>query len=143
MSGSKVIGFRVPADLAVEFEQYCKGAEVTSGEVLRKFVDDLLYPDRAELDSPEHLYGVKGTEALVDLVNAQIKAQVGNMVDERLELIQIDQGLADAETREHYDEALAALRGGLAELRKGLAKLTAEVDPILTGRALKALAGKK
>ena len=42
--GSKVIGFRVSDDLALEFKQFCEGAGKTTGEVLRKLVDDMLYP---------------------------------------------------------------------------------------------------
>lgn len=136
---SKVIGFRCPVDLAELFEQYCEAADKTTGEVLRKLVDDLIYPPGAELDSPERLYGVSGTEQLVELVNAQVKEQLkeqlGDLVDEHLELVQIDQGLTEAEKR-HYDSSLVRLGRELADLGGKLSKLKAEVDPILTGRAM-------
>jgi len=55
----------------------------------------------AELASPEQLYGVKATELIAEQVNTQIKAQLaeqlGDLVDEHLELVQIDRGLTEAE----------------------------------------------
>lgn len=136
--GSKVVGFRCPNDLAELFEQYCEAADKTSGEVLRGLVDDLIYPPGAELDSPERLYGVSGTEQLVSLVNAQIKeqlnAELGDLVDEHLELIQIDRGLTEAE-KKHYDKCLA-------DLGNALVKLKAEVAPILDREAIMTVAAR-
>lgn len=111
---SKMIGFRCPDDLAKGFEEYCEGADKTSGEVLRKLVDDLLYPPSAELASPDQLYGVKGTAGIIEIVNAQIRDQLGPMVDERLELIQVDRALTEAER-----ESLANLEGELTKLKAG------------------------
>lgn len=137
---SKMIGFRCPDDLAKGFEEYCEGADKTSGEVLRKLVDDLLYPPSAELGSPERLYGVSGTEKIVEIVNAQIRAQLkdqlGDLVDERLELIQVDQALTEAD-KEHYDERLASQDRKLASCENVLAGVKAEVDKFLTGEYLK------
>lgn len=141
--GSKVVGFRCPNDLAEAFEQFCEGAGKTTGEVLRGLVDDLIYPPGAELASPEQLYGVKATKWIAEQVNTQIKEQLkeqlGDLVDEHLELVQIDRGLTEAEKR-HYDSALAGLESNLA-------KLKAEVEPLLTARAIavvgERLRGKK
>ncbi|MBA7677093.1 hypothetical protein ES703_85341 [subsurface metagenome] len=84
-------------------------------------IDDVLYPNQAVLGSQEHLYGVKGTEALVELVNAQIREQVENMVDEKLELVQIDRASTAAkEVRSYYcfdcDEEGEGLPGALEHL---------------------------
>jgi len=137
--GSKLIGFRLDNDLAEEIEAKAAEKGQSTSELLRELVDELLYPSRAELESPEQLYGVKGTEQLVELVNAQIKeqlkAQLGDLVDERLELVQVDRGLTEAD-RQHYDEALASHGRKLAALDGKLAKLTAEVEPILTTDAI-------
>ena len=134
-SGSKVIACRLPADLAGEFEQYCEGAGVTSGEVLKKLVDDLLYPDKAQLDSSKQFYGVEATERIVELVNAQVKEQLeeqlGPAVDEHLELVQVDRALTEAE-KEHYDETLASHGRELAVLGGKFARLKGEVDRIGT-----------
>ena len=143
--GSKLIGFRLDNDLAEEIEAKAAEKGQSTSELLRELVGELLYPSRAELESPEQLYGVKGTEQLVELVNAQIKeqlkAQLGDLVDERLELVQVDRGLTEAEKR-HYDESLATLGRGLASLESKLAKLKAEVDPLLTRRALEVIAAQ-
>lgn len=147
-SGSKVISFRLPADLAGEFERYCQEAVETSGEVLRRLVDEMLYPgsDReAELDSPEQIYGVKATAWIADQVNIQIKAQLvdqlGDLVDEHLELVQVDQALTEAE-KEHYNGTLASHGRELADLGRKFARLQAEVDPILTGLAMREVAAR-
>jgi len=124
---SKVIGFRVPEDLAKLFEQFCEAAGKTSGEVLRNLVDDLIYPPGAELDSPERLYGVGATEQIAELVNTQIKEQIGGLVDEHLKLVQIDRGLTEAE-KEHYDGALTELESGLANLKVGVNKMVQTVN---------------
>ena len=140
--GSRVIGFRVPDDLAEEFDQYCDGAGKTTGEVLRKLVDDMLYPgsgrerlerrrEAATSADLEQLYGVSTTEQIAELVNAQIKEQLkeqlGDLVDEHLELVQIDRGLTEAE------------RKRLASLERGLAELKVDVDRLLTSEYLKSL----
>lgn len=128
---SKMIGFRCPVDLAELFEQYCEGADKTSGEVLRGLVDDLIYPPSAELGSPEQLYGVKATELIVEQVNAQIKEQLkeqlGDLIDEHLGLVQIDRGLTEAE-KEHYEGALTELESELAKLKVGVNKLVQTVN---------------
>jgi len=141
--GSKLIGFRLDNDLAEEIEAKAAEKGQSTSELLRELVDELLYPSRAELDSPEQrhpfLYGVKATELIAEQVNAQIKKQLeeqlGPMVDEKLELVQVDRGLTEAD-RQHYDEALASHGRKLAALDGKLAKLTAEVEPILTTDAI-------
>ncbi len=147
--GSKLIGFRLDNDLAEEIEAKAAEKGQSTSELLRELVDELLYPGKAELDSLEQrhpeLYGVKGSEKIVEMINAQIKeqlkAQLGDLVDERLELVQVDRGLTEAEKR-HYDESLATLGRGLASLESKLAKLKAEVDPLLTRRALEVIAAQ-
>ena len=138
-----MIGFRCPDDLAEGFEQYCGEAGKTSGEVLRKLVDDLLYPGSgrerlkarqgvATLADLERLYGVNATQWVADQVNAQIKEQLGHLVDEKLELVQIDRGLTEAEKR-HYDASLASLE-------RNLAKLKVSVDSLETSECLRSAA---
>ncbi len=89
--GSKVVGFRCPNDLAEEFEQFCERAGKTTGEVLRKLVDDLIYPgsgrerlkerqEAASLAYPEQSYGVSTTEWIAEQVNTQIKEQLNELV---------------------------------------------------------------
>jgi len=144
--GSKVIGFRCPDDLAQEFAQFCEGADKTTGEVLRKLVDDMLYPGSgqgrlrerleanrkaAPLADLEQLYGVEATKWIAEQVNTkikeQLKEQLGDLVDEHLQLVQIDRGLTEAD-REHYDDALASLRSDLANLKIGVNVLVQTVN---------------
>lgn len=131
-SGSKVISFRLPVDLAEGFEKFCEEAAVTSGEILRKLVDDTVYPG-AELAAPaeKQLYGVEATAQIVEIVNRQIKSQLdeqlGSMVDAHLELVQIDRGLTEAE-KKHYDSSLAELDSRLVDLKVGINKLVQVVN---------------
>lgn len=140
--GSKVIGFRCPDDLAQEFEQFCEGADKTTGEVLRKLVDDMLYPGSSQgrlqerleanrkaapLADLEQLYGVEATKWIAEQVNTKIKEQLGDLVDEHLQLVQIDRGLTESD-REHYDGALASLRSDLANLKIGVNVLVQTVN---------------
>jgi len=46
--GSRVIGFRVPDDLAEELERVSDERGQTTAEFLRKLVDDALYPSKGE-----------------------------------------------------------------------------------------------
>ncbi len=90
---SKVIGFRVPEDLAEEFEQFCEGAGKTSGEMLRKLVDDVLYPESGrerleERDEREALKNAAGrlesleesSEALTDKI-AKLEEEESDLGD--------------------------------------------------------------
>jgi hypothetical protein len=133
--GSKLIGFRLDNDLAEEIEAKAAEKGQSTSELLRELVDELLYPSRAELDSPEQLYGVKATEQIVEVVNSQIKEQLkeqlGPLVDEKLKLVQVDRGLTEAEKR-HYDSALASLESNLG-------KLKVSVDKLETSAILKSL----
>lgn len=41
---SRMVTFRIPEDLYVEFQRQCENDRVTVSERLRKFIDDLVYP---------------------------------------------------------------------------------------------------
>jgi DNA repair exonuclease SbcCD ATPase subunit len=136
--GSKVIGFRVPDDLAVQFEQFCEGAGKTTGEVLRKLVDDMLYPEsgRKRLEGRRDRLEERGKiEAHEDLSGVMIRLdnleQQAKDFSERLDLIQVDRGLTDAD-KEHYDKELdeqgTAIQKAQAQLKELLAKLNANVE---------------
>lgn len=143
-SGSKVVSFRLPADLAREFEEWCDDAGVTSGQVLRKLVDDTVYPG-AELAAPaeKQLYGVEATAQIVEIVNSQIKAQLeeqlGDLVDEKLELVKLEPGMTEAQ-KLFYDQSLAGMKRAMADLESTLAQIKTDVDSFLTGAYLKDLA---
>ncbi len=118
--GSKVIGFRVPDDLAEEFKHACEQRGQTTGEVLRQLVDDMLYPNREEaaLSTDESVLGrLDVLEGVYEVLGKQLKD-----FDERLELVQVNRGLTEAD-REHYDGALVELESGLAKLKVGVNKL--------------------
>jgi len=117
--GSKVVGFRCPNDLAEEFEQFCERAGKTTGEVLRKLVDDLIYPgsgrerlkerqEAASLAYPEQSYSVSTTEWIAEQVNTQIKEQLGDLINDSLELVQIDRGMTEAE-KEQLNELVGKM----------------------------------
>ena len=131
--GSKVIGFRVPDDLAVEFEQFCEGAGKTTGEVLRKLVDDMLYPEsgRKRLEERRERLEERGEDLEGILTPIQLAldtlAQQLKGFDERLELVQVDRGLTEAD-KEHYDGALVELESRLAKLKEGVNKLVQTVN---------------
>ncbi len=116
--GSKVIGFRVPNDLAVEFEQFCKGAGKTTGEVLRKLVDDMLYPESRRKRLEERGEDLEGMLAPIQLALDTLAQQLKGF-DERLELVQVDRGLTEAD-KEHYDGALIEMESRLAKLKEGV-----------------------
>ena len=46
--GSKVIGFRLPGDLAEELEKACRDRGIATSDFLRGLVDEALYPNRKE-----------------------------------------------------------------------------------------------
>lgn len=130
--GSKVIGFRVPDDLAAEFEQFCEGAGKTTGEVLRKSVDDLLYPGSGRERLEERGRGEVPAEdlaaMLAPLESAQeALAQQLKGFEERLELVQVDRALTDAD-KKHYDGAVVELESELANLKTGVNKLVRVVN---------------
>jgi len=117
--GSKVVGFRCPNDLAEEFEQFCETAGKTTGEVLRKLVDDLIYPgsgrerlkerqEAASLAYPEQSYGVSTTEWIAEQVNTQIKEQLVDRINDSLELVQIDRGMTETE-KEQLNELVGKM----------------------------------
>lgn len=128
---SKMVGCRLPLDLAEMFEVHCLEAGKTSAEIIRGLIDDMLYPSRADLDSPEQLYGVKATEQIVELVNAQVKEQLkdqlGDLVDEHLELVQVDRALTEAE-KEFFNKSLAALGSNLTDIKTGVNKLVQVIN---------------
>ena len=124
--GSKVIGFRVPDDLAVEFEQFCEGAGKTTGEVLRKLVDDMLYPESGRKRLEERGEDLEGMLAPIQLALDTLAQQLKGF-DERLELVQVNRGLTEAD-KEHYDGALVELESRLAKLKEGVNKLVQTVN---------------
>ncbi len=104
--GSKVIGFRVPDDLAEEFKHACEQRGQTTGEVLRQLVDDMLYPNREEaaLSTDESVLGrLDLLEGVYEVLGKQLKD-----LDERLELSEVDRGLTEAE-KEHLDELVSKM----------------------------------
>lgn len=116
--GSKLIGFRVPSDLAEQLEARAAEEGRSTSELLRELVDDKLYPksgrerlearrEVAPLADLEQLYDVSITEFIAEKVNTQIKEELkehlGGLVNEYLELVQVDRGLTDAE-RESIDQ---------------------------------------
>jgi len=123
--GSKVIGFRVPYDLAEEFKHACEERGQTTSEVLRQLVDDMLYPNREEaaLSTDESVLGrLDVLEGVYEVLGKQLKD-----FDERLELVQVNRGLTETD-REHYDKSLADLSGELANLKSGVNKLVHTVN---------------
>ena len=124
--GSKVIGFRVPDDLAVEFEQFCEGAGKTTGEVLRKLVDDMLYPESGRKRLEERGEDLEGMLAPIQLALDTLARQLKGF-DERLELVQVDRGLTEA-AKEHYDGALIELESRLAKLKEGVKEIVRTVN---------------
>jgi len=123
--GSKVIGFRVPDDLAEEFKHACEERGQTTGEVLRQLVDDMLYPNREEaaLSTDESVLGrLDVLEGVYEVLGKQFKD-----FDERLELAQVSRELTETD-REHYDKSLADLSGELANLKSGANKLVRTVN---------------
>ena len=122
---SKVLGFRVPDDLAEEFKHACEERGQTTGEVLRKLVDDMLYPNREEaaLSTDESVPGrLDVLEGVYEVLGKQLKD-----FDERLELAQVSRELTETD-REHYDKSLADLSGELANLKSGANKLVRTVN---------------
>lgn len=76
--GSRVVGFRVPDDLAEELERVSDERGQTTAEFLRKLVDDALYPPKGEAkgeledneSAPETLADVnESIERLVTVLN--------------------------------------------------------------------------
>jgi len=132
--GSKVIGFRVPDDLAEELERFSSEHGQTTSEFLRKLVDDTLYPGSGR-QRLEERRTVKADKALSGVIGglAEIRAQLKGLeqqvksFDERLELVQVDRGLTAAD-KEHYDGALVELESRLAKLKVGVNKLVQTVN---------------
>jgi len=132
--GSKVIGFRVPDDLAEELERFSSEHGQTTGEFLRKLVDDTLYPGSGR-QRLEKRRTVGADEALSGVISglAEVRAQLNGLeqqvksFDERLELVRVDRGLTAAD-KEHYDGALVELESGLANLKVGVNKLVQAVN---------------
>ena len=124
--GSKVIGFRVPDDLAKDFEQYCEGADKTSGEVLRKLVDDLIYPGSGRVELEDRSEDLEAKLAPLESMQEVMAQQIKDF-GERLELISADRGMTEAD-RAHYDKSLASLGSELANLKIGVNKLVRVVN---------------
>lgn len=131
--GSKVIGFRVPDDLAEELDRACAERGQTTGEVLRRLVDDMLYPgsgrdrleERRKVEAREDFSGVISR---LDNLEQQLKE-----FDDRLELVQVDRGLTEAD-KEHYDGGLSALERELTNLKNGaLAGIESELAKLKVG----------
>jgi len=104
--GSKVIGFRVPSDLAEELERVSGERGMTTADLLRKLVDDVLYPSNRERSSTmsdaatkEQLNNLEETRAsLVDELHA-----LSNQVDklgEELELARVTKSMLEANEAE-------------------------------------------
>jgi len=72
--GTKVIGVRVPDDLAGEFERYCDDSGQTIGQVLRKAIDDILYPPKAK--------------AILESGNAEVDQLKGELAEARAKPIE-------------------------------------------------------
>ena len=124
--GSKVIGFRVPDDLAVEFEQFCERAGKTTGEVLRKLVDDMLYPESGRKRLKQRGEDLEGMITPIQLALDTLAQQLKGF-DERLELVQVDRRLTEAD-KEHYDGALIKLESRLAKLEEGVKRIVKTVN---------------
>ncbi len=124
--GSRVIGFRVPDDLAVEFKQFCEGAGKTTGEVLRKLVDDMLYPESGRKRLEDREENLEGMLAPIQLALDTLAQQLKGF-DERLELVQVDRGLTEAD-KEHYDGALIELESRLAKLKEDVKNIVQTVN---------------
>ena len=81
------------------------------------------FTDRLDaLNSQERLDGVSATEQMIEKINAQIVEQLHDF-DERLELVQIDQGLTEADK-----ESLASLESEFANLKTGVNKLVQTIN---------------
>ena len=125
--GSKVIGFRVPDDLAEELERFSSERGQTTSEFLRKLVDDTLYSGSGR----ERLEKRRTVETHEDLSAVMTRLdnleQQAKSLDEQLELVQVNRGLTDAD-KEHYDEALSELEKQLTKLSNRFATAVEEVD---------------
>jgi len=102
--GSKVIGFRVPDDLAVELDRVSGERGMTTADFLRKLVDDTLYPGFGR-DRLEERRKVEAREDLSGLISRldnleQQKEQAGLAQEQSAERIkQLEQRLATAEQK--------------------------------------------
>lgn len=110
--GSKVIGFRMPDDLADELERVSGERGMTTADFLRKLVDDVLYPSNRERSSTmpdaatkEQLNNLEETQAsLVDELRA-----LSNQVDklgEELQLARVTKAMLEA-TQDEVAKATA------------------------------------
>jgi len=77
--GSKVIGFRVPGDLAEELERISGEHGLTTAEFLRKLIDDTLYPSNREQSAALSDTLVEEQIGSLEDMQSQITDEFGNL----------------------------------------------------------------
>ena len=149
--GSKVIGFRVPDDLAEELDRACAERGQTTGEVLRKLVDDLLYPSKSRKGEGEvaELEGekIEDIQQQVDTLGASVE-HLGNHLKEladRVESAQVNKGLAkrleeelervERETTDGHNQLAAIINKNTAEVRKIIPIVQGKLDDLQSQQA--------
>lgn len=115
---SKVLGVRVPGDLAEEFEQKSAERGMTVTEVLRKLIDDMLYPSSSERATT--MGGVSRKQGQPEL----------GPLEDRLELIEthIDWVISDLEST---DKKTTELRNQTTDELTRLNDLVSKLGPII------------
>ena len=146
---SKNIGLRMPEDLAEEFRQFCEGGGKTTGQVLRKWVDDALYPpsadggQEAELEKTsrisqleEQVAGLQEKDDTNTEQIGQLNGTVAQLEEQQLERVgkagQLEVEVAHLQSPEHRREVLGDwLKGMTPELYFELAaKLGYQVQEV-------------
>ena len=133
MAGSKLIGVRMPDDLAQELEAKAAEQGLSTSEFLRKLVDDALYPDTE---------GSPGTKAGVATLDESVAERLDKLEREQaklaedLELAQVNKALADTvteelerveqEAKDRHNELAATINNNTAEVKK--------IIPIVEGK---------
>ena len=87
--GSRVIGFRVPDDLAEELERVSDERGQTTAEFLRKLVDDALYPSKGEGKTTLGSSADDGEVTLSD-VSGEVELHEENIEEINNKIVKID-----------------------------------------------------
>ena len=133
--GSKLIGFRVADDLAEQIETRAAEEGISTSELLRKLVDEELYPSgKGEREAVE----LEG-DAIEDI--RQQVASLGGLVEhfgnhlkelaDKVELAQVNEGLTKKMVEEELERVEREATDGHNQLAATINKNTAEVQKII------------